>query len=102
MTLVRIWRGWTRPQDAAEYERYLLRTGFVEYTATEGNQGAYFTRRKVGDRTEFLLITLWDGWEAVRAFAGDDPERAVFYPEDDRFLVDRELTVTHHEVFAST
>jgi heme-degrading monooxygenase HmoA len=102
MTLIRIWRGWTRPEDTAAYEKYLLRTGFAEYTATKGNQGAYFTRRESGDRTEFLLITLWDGWDAVREFAGDDPERAVFYPEDDRFLIDRELTVTHHEVFAST
>jgi hypothetical protein len=38
--------------------------------------------------------------DAVRAFAGDDPERAVFYPEDDRFLVDRELTVSHYTIYA--
>ena len=36
--------------------------------------------------------------EAVKAFAGDQPEVARFYPEDDDFLVDRELTVEHHEV----
>ncbi|WP_329091765.1 MULTISPECIES: hypothetical protein [unclassified Streptosporangium] len=36
------------------------------------------------------------------SYAGDDPSRAVFYDEDDRFLVERELTVTHHEVFAAT
>jgi hypothetical protein len=26
------------------------------------------------------------------------PEVAVFYPEDDRFLVERETVVTHYEV----
>jgi hypothetical protein len=36
--------------------------------------------------------------DAVKAFAGDDPERAVFYPEDDRFLIERDLTVAHYEV----
>jgi hypothetical protein len=36
--------------------------------------------------------------EAVRRFSGVDPERAVFYPEDDRFLVARDDRVTHFEV----
>ncbi|MGH7701050.1 MAG: hypothetical protein ACREMJ_11115 [Gemmatimonadales bacterium] len=30
-------------------------------------------------------------------FAGPDVERAVFYPEDDRFLVARATTVRHFE-----
>lgn len=100
--IVRTWRGWTRPADAAAYEDYLMRTGFAEYTAIPGNKGAYFTRRDAGERTEFFLITLWESWEAVRAFAGDEPGRAVFYPEDDAFLVDKEVTVDHYDVFAST
>jgi hypothetical protein len=37
-------------------------------------------------------MSLWDSLDAVRGFAGDDVEKAVFYPEDERFLVDRELT----------
>ena len=48
-----------------------------------------------------MLISFWDGWDAITAFAGDRPDQAVFYPEDDRFLVDRELTVTHYEIFAT-
>jgi hypothetical protein len=40
--------------------------------------------------------------EAVKRFAGDDPSQAVFYPEDDDFLVDRETTVTHFKVPWST
>jgi hypothetical protein len=45
-----------------------------------------------------VALSLWTSMEAVRRFAGDQPERAVFYPEDDRFLVDRETTVHHYEV----
>ena len=55
-------------------------------------------RRIAGNRAEFLLVTLWDSEEAIRRFAGDDLERAVFYPEDDRFLVARDDRVRHHEV----
>ena len=38
--------------------------------------------------------------DAIRAFAGDDVERAVFFPEDERFLVERDLHVIHYEVAA--
>jgi hypothetical protein len=37
----------------------------------------------------------------VRGFAGDDIGRAVFYPEDDRFLVARDLTVRHYALVES-
>jgi heme-degrading monooxygenase HmoA len=49
-------------------------------------------------RAEFLLITLWDTFEAVQAFAGPEAHRAVFYPDDDRFLVARDEHVDHFEV----
>jgi hypothetical protein len=44
------------------------------------------------------MVTLWDSLEAVKAFAGDDHETAVFYPEDERFMVQRDLTTAHYEV----
>ena len=52
----------------------------------------------MNDRAEFLLVSLWDSEDAIRQFAGDDIEKAVFYPEDDRFLVERENRVSHYEV----
>ena len=36
--------------------------------------------------------------DAVKAFAGDDPSAAVYYPEDERFLVERSSTVDHYQV----
>lgn len=94
----RIWRGWTRAEDAAAYADYVASTGLAAYRATPGNRGAWILTRIDRDRAEILTVSLWDDLDAVRAFAGEDPERAVFYPEDDRFLVDRELTVTHWTV----
>ena len=100
--IARTWRGWTRADEADAYVEYLQRTGIPEYRATEGNRAAYILRRNVGERTEFVTLTLWESLDAVRGFAGDDVERAVFYPEDDRFLVDRETTVAHFEVIEPT
>lgn len=87
-----------RREDRDAYADYIRDTGIAGYTATPGNRGAWLLRRDVGERTEFLTFTLWDSLDAVRAFAGDDVEGAVFYPEDDRYLVERDNIVAHYEV----
>ena len=96
--IARIWKGAVRQLDGDDYARYMRETGVAEYARTPGNRGVWMLRRDVDDRTEFVMFTLWDSLEAVRSFAGDDYETAVFYPEDDRFLVERDLTATHYQV----
>jgi heme-degrading monooxygenase HmoA len=96
--IARIWRGAVRKEDGDAYARYLLDTGVAGYLGTPGNRGVHMLRRDVGDRTEFVMYTLWESMEAIKRFAGDDPDVAVYYPEDDRFLVEREDTVSHYEV----
>lgn len=100
--IVRIWRGRTRRSEANAYEHYLRETGFVGYSTTSGNRSVRMARREIGDLTEFCLITVWESWDAIRAFAGENPEQAVFYPDDDKYLVERDLTVQHYEVFAAS
>jgi heme-degrading monooxygenase HmoA len=81
--IARIWRGATRALDADRYVEYLEGTGIKDYRGTPGNQGALVLRRISNDRAEFLLLSLWESKDAIRAFAGDAIERAVFYPADD-------------------
>jgi heme-degrading monooxygenase HmoA len=96
-----MWRGWVRTEDRAAYVGYIEGTGMTEYRRTPGNQGAWMLTRELGDgRTEVVTLSFWASRESIRGFAGDDIERAVFYPEDDRYLVDRETTVTHFDVVA--
>jgi heme-degrading monooxygenase HmoA len=96
--IARLWRGWTRAEDADEYGRYLERTGMTVARSTPGNRGAYVLCRPEGERAEFLTVLLWESQDFVRAFAGEQLTRARFFPEDDRFLVERELEVRHYEV----
>jgi heme-degrading monooxygenase HmoA len=73
----------------------------AHYRRTPGNRGAHMLTRDLDDgRTEIVTLSFWESREVIRGFAGDDIERAVLYPEDDRYLVDRETTVTHYEVVA--
>ncbi len=100
--IARIWRGVVADVDADAYADYMLETGVPGYTSTPGNRGVYMLRRPTDAGCEFVMFTLWDSMDDVRAFAGDDPEQAVFYPEDDRFLIERDLRVRHFEVHASS
>jgi len=96
--LARSWDGVTRADEGDEYVEYLRRTGVADLTATGGNRGVFVLRREDGERTCFRLVSLWDSMDAVRRFAGDDPERARYYPEDERFLLALSPGVEHYEV----
>jgi heme-degrading monooxygenase HmoA len=98
--IARIWKGSVRQEDGDAYAQYLHATGVAGYKSTPGNRGVWMLRRDVGDTTEFMMYTLWESLDAVKGFAGDDYETAVYYPEDDRFLVERDMTTVHYEVEA--
>jgi heme-degrading monooxygenase HmoA len=95
--IVRTWRGTVHLADADEYAKYIRATGFAGYGQTPGNRGAWMLRRDDGDRTEFITLSLWNSVDAIRAFAGDDIDAAVLYPEDARYLVGGS-TVTHYQI----
>ena len=57
-------------------------------------------RRDEGEKTEFITLSFGDSREAIVGFAGEDIEAAVFYPEDDRFLIERENRVAHYDIVA--
>jgi heme-degrading monooxygenase HmoA len=98
--IARIWQGQTRPGMGKAYLTYLEQTGLKEYKETEGCKDVLVLTREIGDATEYVLVTLWENMEAVRRFAGSDPERAVYYPEDDRYFAEEQRTphVRHYEV----
>jgi heme-degrading monooxygenase HmoA len=82
------------------YFEYLERTGLTEYKATPGCKDVLVLTREIDGTTEYVLITLWENMEAVRRFAGPQPERAVYYPDDERYFPKEELTpyVRHYDV----
>jgi heme-degrading monooxygenase HmoA len=100
--IARTWRGVTRAADSDRYAEYVEATGLTSFAETPGNLGALLLRRPVSDgadaNTEFLVVSFWESMDAVKRFAGPVPERAVFYPEDERYLVRRDLSVDHFEV----
>lgn len=98
----RTWHGRVPTEKADAYYTYLQRTGLSDYVKTPGNRGVYVLRRTDGEVTHFLLLTFWDSLDAIRAFAGDEYERARYYPEDDEFLLEREPYVSHYDVLGTS
>lgn len=99
--IARTWHGVTPTSKADAYFEYLEESGVKEYRRTPGNRGVYVLRRTVGDRADFLLISFWDSYDAIRAFAGDDFEKARYFAKDREFLLEFEPNVTHYEVLAA-
>ena len=95
--VARVWRGATRSEDADAYLSFLRSVDFG-YPAAAGYLGVIALRDVGPERAEFMLVTFWESDAAIREFAGNDIARAVFFPEDDRFLIERGERVKHYEV----
>ena len=101
-TILRKWTGRIRTADRAEYVAYILGTGLDDYAKTPGNLGYQMITRDLADgTTEVSTMSWWESMDSIRGFAGDQPERARYYPEDDRFLVERPEHVEHATVEAA-
>jgi heme-degrading monooxygenase HmoA len=96
--IARIWRGITLAEKADAYIAYLNETGLKDYANTPGNRGMTVLRRLQGEHCEIVLISLWESMAAVRAFAGENPDRSVYYPEEQDYLLEMEPLVRHYDV----
>lgn len=98
--IARTWVGVTPAEKSDEYWAYLRKTGLPDYSATPGYRGITVQRKVAGGRAEFVLTTFWDSMDSIRAFAGEEVERARYYPEDAEFLLSLAPFVEHREVLA--
>lgn len=96
--IARTWSGRTKKEHAEAYLKVVLETGMPDICDTQGNQGALLLRRIDGEEAEFLLISLWESLESIKAFAGTEVERARYYSEDDAYLLAKPEKVVHYEV----
>ena len=93
----RIWHGWTKPADADEYEEMLKAEVLPGIRRIKGFYGAYLLRRQVGKEIEFCTMTIFEDMNAVRAFAGDDYEKAVIHGPARRLLTRFDERSQHYE-----
>jgi heme-degrading monooxygenase HmoA len=83
---------------AVDYIHHAKKRVFPRIHAIEGHRGEYLLRRELEDSVELVVLTLWDSMEAVKGFAGPEPNKAVVEPEAQAFLTTFDEYVTHFEV----
>jgi len=98
MAIARVWRGTTLRSNSARYLQYLKETGAKDLRRTPGNLGVTIWVRHDDGESEFWVISVWKSKSAIRKFAGEDIEKARYYPKDKEFLLELEPKVKHYNV----
>ena len=96
--IIRMWHGRVKHDNAEAYRLFLIERAIPDYQSVDGNLDVKILERREDDSTRFITMTSWESLESIKAFAGDDAEKAKYYPEDDRFLLEFEPSVVHYEV----
>jgi heme-degrading monooxygenase HmoA len=96
--IVRMWHGRVKTEKAQAYREFVNRRAIPDYRSVAGNISVHILERRDGDVTHFVTMTFWTSMDAIKGFAGEDPEVAKYYPEDTDFLLEFEPTVVHYEV----
>ena len=99
--ILRVWRAYADASLSDRYPRHLLDNVRPELEKIAGFSGLFLLRRQHGAEVEFVVQTLWDSLDAIRTFAGPNPERAVVEPSAAAVLLRFDETVDHYEVLAA-
>jgi heme-degrading monooxygenase HmoA len=95
--IIREWRGRARLDRAEAYPKHFRESVAPELKNIAGFLGADLCRSLTGDRIEFLVVSRWRSMEAIRAFAGDEPGKAVVEPGAIAALEEFDAFVRHYE-----
>lgn len=95
--IARIWKGAVPLERSDEHLARMRNVAIPDYRSTEGNRGAFALRDKHQDRAEFIMLTLWESRESIKAFAGDDISVAKYYDFDAEVLLEMNPHVEHFE-----
>lgn len=96
--IIREWRGRAASSNAAAYPKHFRANVLPELSHVPGFLGAYLTKRDVGDKIEFVVLTRWASTDSIRAFAGADIAAAVVEPGAVAALIDFDARVQHYDV----
>jgi heme-degrading monooxygenase HmoA len=99
--IIREWRGRASPDRTGEYPKHFRESVLPALRTVPGFLGAWLSERREGERVEFVVLTRWTSMDAVRAFAGTNPDNAVVEPGAIAALSDYDRTVRHYQVLDS-
>ncbi|MGA9508823.1 MAG: YciI-like protein [Candidatus Sulfotelmatobacter sp.] len=96
--ILRMWKARSTVEKSDHYIQHATTRVFPALGTIKGHRGAYLLERPVDGEVEFVVLTLWESMEAVREFAGAEPENAVVEPEARAVLTSFDESATHFEI----
>jgi heme-degrading monooxygenase HmoA len=96
--IARLWSARTDLNGADAYAALFPTHVLAHLDTVDGFHGAYLLRRDSDTSTELITITLFDSLDAIRGFAGPDPERANVSGPAREALTDIDERVRHFTV----
>jgi heme-degrading monooxygenase HmoA len=96
--IVRVWRAMAKADGAPAYRRHLELSVLPQLRALPGFAGVTLMQAEKDGRVELVVTSRWESMEAVRAFAGPAPQKAVVEPAARAVLDEFDDHVSHYEV----
>ena len=98
--IARTWSGRTTLAKQDAYIAHFTMNVLPELRKLDGFVEALLLRQERGHEVGILVITTWTSKDAIRAFAGEDIERAVVEPEAAAALTSFDATVQHWDILS--
>ncbi len=96
--VVRFWSARTTPAQAQVYLQHFADQVLPALRKFGGYVSSSVLTRPAESAYEILVLTVWQSFTAIDAFAGPDREAAVVAPEAAALLTDYDRRVRHFEV----
>jgi len=96
--IARFWSARATAAGARAYAGHLRTHVLPAVKQVDGYAGAVLLEREVSAAVEILVITWWQSLDAIRRFAGPDPEEAVVADDAAALLTAFDPRVRHYEL----
>jgi heme-degrading monooxygenase HmoA len=96
--IARHWRGLVKRDRAAAYVEHLQSETLPQLVQLAGFLDAKVLRRDLSEGVEFLVVTIWESLDSIRAFAGNDVESAVVPPKARDMMIEYDNKARHYDV----
>jgi heme-degrading monooxygenase HmoA len=94
----RVWSARTTREGAVRYAAHVRDVVLTELARIDGYRGARLLERELDGVIEVVVVTRWQTLDAIRAFAGEELDRAVVHPAAAALFTDYDRKVRHYGV----
>ncbi len=99
--IVRTWRARATAENARSYVAFFHRALRPALAKFSGHKGSLVLTRADDNVVEITVLTMWDSFDAIAAFA-PDVDKAVVEPEAKDLLLSYDPMVLHHHCALDT